>query len=67
MHYALGLGFIIAAIVVAIWGDKPVQEKGGIVLKTFSWPKSRASELKFPIAVVLAGVGIWLLASGGIE
>jgi hypothetical protein len=66
VHYALGLGFIIAAVVIAVWGDKTVKEKGGIVLKTFSWPKSSAFQLKLPIAAVLAGVGVWFLTSGGI-
>ena len=64
MNYALGLCFLAGAVVVAVRGDRLVQEKGGIVLRVFSWPKSRAAIMKFPIAIALAGVGIWFLLAG---
>jgi hypothetical protein len=61
MNYFVGFGFLVAAGVVVLFGDRSVQEKGGVALKVFSWPKGRASLLKWPIAVALAGVGVSLL------
>lgn len=65
MNYVLGVCFLLAGAGSAIWGDRTVQEKGGIVLKALSWSEPRASLLKIPIAAALAGVGVWFLFRGG--
>lgn len=64
MNLALGLVFLAVAVVVALFADRPVQQKGGVILKVFSWPTSRASVVKLPIAVALAGIGVWFLLVG---
>jgi len=36
MNYFAGLLLVVIGVVAIIYGDKSVQQKGGIVLKTFS-------------------------------
>jgi hypothetical protein len=61
MNYVIGLAFLAVAVVVALFGDRSVQEKGGIVLKLFSWPKGYASHAKWLIAAALAYAGAWII------
>jgi len=64
MNYLVGFAFLVAAVVVGLFGDRSVQEQGGAVLRVFSWPKGRASLVKWPIAAALAAVGVWFLLRG---
>ena len=64
MNYLVGLAFIAVAIIVMLFGERTVQAKGGVVLKVFSWPRSRASQTKWAIAAAFAGVGLWFIFVG---
>ena len=61
MSYILGLMLLVAAIVIAIFGDRAIQGRGGTFLRMFSWPKGRASFVKWPVAGALALTGLWVL------
>ena len=58
MNYVLGLGFLVVAVVVGVWGDRTVQVKGGVAQSLSVAQVTRS-------VAVLGGVGIWFLASGG--
>lgn len=64
MNYLVGLAFLVVAVIVALYGGRTVQEKGGPVLRAFSWPKGRASQLKWAIAAALGYVGLWFIFVG---
>ena len=61
MSYFIGLSLLALAIVIALFGDKTVQERGGLVQRVFSMPKGRAAFVKWPIAGALAIAGLWVL------
>lgn len=64
MNYVLGFAFLLAAVIAGLFGDRPVQKKGGLVLKLFAWPEGRASQTKWAIAAALAAVGFWFILVG---
>ena len=64
MNFVVGLLFILVAVIVALFGDRTVQERGGVVSKAFSWPKGRAAQLKWAIAAALGLVGAWFVFVG---
>jgi hypothetical protein len=64
MNYLVGLIFLAVAVIVGLYGDRTVQEKGGHVLRVFSWPKGRASQMKWAIAAALGFVGLWFILVG---
>jgi hypothetical protein len=64
MNYVVGLIFLLVAVIVALFGDRTVQESGGPVLKAFSWPKGRAAQLKWAISAALGSVGAWFIFVG---
>ena len=61
MSYVLGLSLIALAVVVALFGDRTIEERGGVVHRMFTWPKGRATLVKWPIAGVLVFTGLWVL------
>jgi len=64
MNYLVGLVFILVAVLVALFGDRTVQEKGGPVLKAASWRKGRAAQLKWAFSAGLGFVGAWFIFVG---
>jgi len=64
MNYVVALGFLVAAAIVALYGDRTVQKSGGRVLKAVSWPNGRASQIKWAVAAALVFVGLWFIFVG---
>jgi len=64
MNYLVGFGLLAVAVIVGLYGDRTIQEKGGPVLKGFAWPKGRASQTKWAIAAALGFVGLWFIVVG---
>jgi hypothetical protein len=64
MNYVVGLVFLLVAVLVALFGDRTVQEKGGPVLKAVSWPRGRAAQLKWAFSAALGFVGGWFIFVG---
>ena len=66
MNYLVGAGFIVAGIVVVLFGDRTVQspEKGGVISKALAWPQGQAAWMKFLIGAAIIGVGIWFILFG---
>jgi hypothetical protein len=61
MSYFLGISLLALAIIIALFGDRTVQERGGAIQRTFSLPKRRVAFVKWPIAVAVAFAGLWVL------
>ena len=61
MSYFLGLSLLALAVLIALFGDRTVEERGGVVQRVFSWPKRRIAFVKWPIAGAVAFAGLWVL------
>ena len=66
MNYLVGAAFIVAGIVVVLFGDRTVQspEKGGVIAKVLAWPQGQAAWMKYLIGAAVIGVGIWFIVFG---
>ena len=61
MSYLLGLLLLALAAIIALFGDRTVQEQGGVIQRAISLPKRRVTFVKWPIAVAIAFAGLWVL------
>lgn len=57
----IGVGLIVAGVIVAIFGDRNVSETKGFVGKIFTWPPGRANQLKVVIGIALIFAGFMLI------
>lgn len=61
----VGIALIAIGLLVAVYGDKRVDAKGGTISKAFSMPRANAKVLKWAIAIISIGLGVALLVGGG--
>jgi hypothetical protein len=62
MLTAIGVGLLAAGVVVALFGDRVVGQKGGIVTRLVKWPAGRAKYLKVIIGLALIYAGVMILS-----
>ena len=61
MLTAIGVGLVVAGVVVALFGDATVSESSGFVSRLVRWPAGRAKWLKFAIGLALFYSGVMIL------
>jgi threonine/homoserine/homoserine lactone efflux protein len=61
MLTAMGVGLVVAGVVIALFGDKTVTEDGGFISKMIRWPTGRAKWLKVAIGLALIYAGVMIL------
>lgn len=61
MLTAIGIGLVVAGVVVALFGDATVSERRGVISRLVTWPAGRAKWLKVMIGLALIYAGVMLL------
>jgi threonine/homoserine/homoserine lactone efflux protein len=61
MLTAIGIGLVVAGLVVALYGDVKVSEGGGFVSRLIRWPAGRAKWLKIAIGLAFIYAGVMML------
>lgn len=61
MLTAIGIGLVVAGVVVALYGDATVSKGRGFVSRLVSWPEGRAKWLKLAIGLALMYAGVMVL------
>jgi threonine/homoserine/homoserine lactone efflux protein len=64
MLTAIGIGLVVAGLVLAVYGDAKVSSGGGFISRLFRWPEGRAKWLKLGIGLALIYAGVMLLTQG---
>ena len=59
-----GIGLIAVGVLVAIFGDRNVDPKGGRISRAFSMPRMNAQGVKWAAAILLVVFGVVLLFRG---
>ena len=63
MAYVIGTVFVVLGLVIIAFGDRTVQEKGGIVLKIFSArPRSGIHLVKWAFGLTCIWFGLMILS-----
>ena len=63
--YLAGIALVVVGVLVAIFGDRNVDAKGGRISKALSMPRLGARFVNWAVAVLLVVVGVALLSRGG--
>lgn len=61
MLTAIGIGLVVAGVIVALYGDATVSERRGFVSRLVRWPAGRAKWLKVVIGLALMYAGVMML------
>jgi len=59
----IGLGLVVAGVLVALFGDRQVSSTKGLVGRIFTWPAGRAKKLKLLIGLALIYAGVMIATS----
>ena len=65
MGYILGVALVVIGLLILAFGDKKLNVKGGVILKTFSASSSNAKVIKWGTGVMFIWFGAALLLGGG--
>jgi hypothetical protein len=65
MGYFLGFVLVIIGLLILAFGDRKLNVKGGVILKTFSAPSLNAKVLKWAVGILCIWFGAALLLGGG--
>lgn len=63
MIHDIGVGLVVAGIIVMLVGDVCVKEGKGSFARMIQWPKGRAGQLKVLLGLALLYAGIMLLGT----
>ena len=61
MLTAIGIGLVIAGLVVCVYGDVKMSTGGSFVSRWMRWPSGRAKWLKFGIGAAFIYAGVMML------
>ena len=65
MGYILGVALVVIGLLILAFGDKKLNVKGGVILKTFSAPLLNAKVTQWAAGIMCIWFGAALLFGGG--
>jgi hypothetical protein len=65
MGYFFGFVLVIVGLLILAFGDKKLNVKGGVILKTFSAPSMNVKVLKWAGGIICIWFGAALIFGGG--
>ena len=61
MKIIAGLLLVVFGFIIFIWGDKALNVKGGVILKSVTIPKMHVAFVKWAIAIFSLLFGLYLM------
>lgn len=61
MLTAIGVGLVVAGVVIALFGDMTMADGRSFISRMASWPAGRAKRLKIVIGLALIYAGVMIL------
>ena len=64
MHVVVGIVLVLMGAIALLFGDRPVGQQGGWILRGVSWPAGKAKWLKIPMGIALIVAGVLVVVRG---